>query len=873
MPDKVTVRKFLTRKSRKRKRSKSPGHAQHHENRKDRAAASATRMLPADDESSSFEEDDEEEANNSQDDETVLPPVAEKQLIISAEHQIPDAPLSGIQEEVPIEEHVDAGLTTQLTESEKNSNQSTPSRTKSSQALLGDSPGTSSSTTDDGADADSRQGRNNAKLEQLERLLMQKDVTIQQQSDELQSTRLELQSSRKQCQKHKQRAYEVQQKFLRWDKMLQEWMARNRNKPSEEWDEPPNRLDGRTTPGKTRKPMPMTSVAAATKSTVSAPHRKPSRSSESGTTGNLETPIQQHSTQLNKESKPASDHYNTTSPMPKEQSRSNRKPVPRSMSPATMNENTAREVVLPSPRVLAAPKETVATVRKSNLRRREKPPIVVFEEPSTNSEESSEEEKVSLSNPRRKTDHGVVVEVNPNIIGTKTLEGLQNNMSKREGNAANTPQQKRKSREPPGRTVCQIKSKDVYQSPEVLPIHSEDALTINKENIHPNEQQHQDPRRVTMTPLQKNTTKNIPPSYDNTLEDSQTQLDPGASEWKRTAAPPKAVSTSNNDNMTAPLLTKSKLAQGSRNDEKRSFPSSLVLHESLTQSKSQALLGSSLRAQKNEEGPVAGFSKESGQVAPVYRSSLVDSEDQRPPKNLKQIKQTPKVAGKVSTDSKGYSVVRAMDGWISNVTARTFIDEALDANQLVSQKAKAKSKSDGPATASPPRVMKENPYKKASMNSKAREVATKGAARTERVPFKSSAVKGSDESTWLQKKPSTRYYDAGDDGDESQVGYKHVQVIRGKKKRSCLPGHACAECDPFWNAVCDGNAVFQRKQFEDNSRHRAQFTPDNTPPDFWELSFIDEKRDREQKEREEKERRAKKVVAEDLSADESSQSF
>jgi hypothetical protein len=70
------------------------------------------------------------------------------------------------------------------------------------------------------------------------------------------------------------------------------------------------------------------------------------------------------------------------------------------------------------------------------------------------------------------------------------------------------------------------------------------------------------------------------------------------------------------------------------------------------------------------------------------------------------------------------------------------------------------------------------------------------------------------------------------------------EVVRKKADRQKMPGHACPECKAFWDTVCDDGTVFERKHFEDCSRHRAHHSPPSTPEGFWELSFTDEIRAR-----------------------------
>lgn len=154
--------------------------------------------------------------------------------------------------------------------------------------------------------------------------------------------------------------------------------------------------------------------------------------------------------------------------------------------------------------------------------------------------------------------------------------------------------------------------------------------------------------------------------------------------------------------------------------------------------------------------------------------------------------------------------------------ARTFVDEALGPQ---------------PHTDSFENLTKViNPYKKTAFHMKAQSPSV--TESTTMPAPKAVTVNTSSSPMWLNTSKATSY--KMKDDEESQIAYKHVEVIRGKKKRECLPGHSCQGCDPFWAAVCDGNDVFDRKQFQDCSRHRAAHSPESTPPNFWDLSFRDE---------------------------------
>ena len=74
----------------------------------------------------------------------------------------------------------------------------------------------------------------------------------------------------------------------------------------------------------------------------------------------------------------------------------------------------------------------------------------------------------------------------------------------------------------------------------------------------------------------------------------------------------------------------------------------------------------------------------------------------------------------------------------------------------------------------------------------------------------------------------------------SPLSFQYEEVIRNKAERQCLPGHACPHCNKFWDVVCQ-NGIIPRQHMEDCSRHRGKHSPNDTPPGYWDLSFVDEK--------------------------------
>jgi len=78
--------------------------------------------------------------------------------------------------------------------------------------------------------------------------------------------------------------------------------------------------------------------------------------------------------------------------------------------------------------------------------------------------------------------------------------------------------------------------------------------------------------------------------------------------------------------------------------------------------------------------------------------------------------------------------------------------------------------------------------------------------------------------------------------------FKYGEVVRGKEARKALNGYECEECAAFFDEAVlhgDGATCYNRDELLRCSRHRARNTPPQTPEDFWELSFIDEKKERQ----------------------------
>ena len=99
-------------------------------------------------------------------------------------------------------------------------------------------------------------------------------------------------------------------------------------------------------------------------------------------------------------------------------------------------------------------------------------------------------------------------------------------------------------------------------------------------------------------------------------------------------------------------------------------------------------------------------------------------------------------------------------------------------------------------------------------------------------------------STDLSQKNQVNNKASNTSGAPNSPSYKYCEVVRKKDERRALPGRVCPECNGFFDAVCD-NDVFNKDDFVGLcSRHRSRHTPPQTPDNFWDLSFIDEKREK-----------------------------
>lgn len=83
-----------------------------------------------------------------------------------------------------------------------------------------------------------------------------------------------------------------------------------------------------------------------------------------------------------------------------------------------------------------------------------------------------------------------------------------------------------------------------------------------------------------------------------------------------------------------------------------------------------------------------------------------------------------------------------------------------------------------------------------------------------------------------------------DDEEEEEPNYAYKETVRCKAKRQGLPCYDCLSCRRFYEALrATGHDIDQLKpqQQLQFSRHRAKHRPTETPVDFWELDFADER--------------------------------
>lgn len=184
------------------------------------------------------------------------------------------------------------------------------------------------------------------------------------------------------------------------------------------------------------------------------------------------------------------------------------------------------------------------------------------------------------------------------------------------------------------------------------------------------------------------------------------------------------------------------------------------------------------------------------------------------------------------------SALRATQGWTSNVAARTFIRETMNPPETK----KRPQSSFSPDAVSSGNTMK--PDSRPQSDTKPPAKTNQALPNPPENPYRDS---DSSKVSTPAKRTTRTGIEWSDDEDEDSPKYKYNEVVRCRHQRQQLQGHCCEECKKYFDAVCDrkGAQYFDRKEMMDMSRHRARHTPDNTPPDFWELSFVDERQARE----------------------------
>jgi hypothetical protein len=76
--------------------------------------------------------------------------------------------------------------------------------------------------------------------------------------------------------------------------------------------------------------------------------------------------------------------------------------------------------------------------------------------------------------------------------------------------------------------------------------------------------------------------------------------------------------------------------------------------------------------------------------------------------------------------------------------------------------------------------------------------------------------------------------------ESQQTDYPYKETVRCHAVRKGLPCHDCQDCRKFFDTLKDTGHEFSQDPLQ-FSRHRSRFEPTETPVDFWELDFIDER--------------------------------
>ena len=188
--------------------------------------------------------------------------------------------------------------------------------------------------------------------------------------------------------------------------------------------------------------------------------------------------------------------------------------------------------------------------------------------------------------------------------------------------------------------------------------------------------------------------------------------------------------------------------------------------------------------------------------------------------------------------------MRTTSTWISNAPAREFIQNMDDATRRQGRGNTAAMPAPSKATISSDGGGPQWTTSRRQSRSSTAATATASGATT-----RTSKTGGT--SLW-------------DDESSQEPNYAYKETVRCKQVRQGLPCHDCSECRAFYEALrvsghfdnttssqaalmmpSSSSAAAGANGVLQHSRHRARFTPPETPVDFWELDFIDEKRERE----------------------------
>lgn len=71
--------------------------------------------------------------------------------------------------------------------------------------------------------------------------------------------------------------------------------------------------------------------------------------------------------------------------------------------------------------------------------------------------------------------------------------------------------------------------------------------------------------------------------------------------------------------------------------------------------------------------------------------------------------------------------------------------------------------------------------------------------------------------------------------EPTSPGFKPRQVVRKQADRARLHGYDCDCCAEYYKSL----KGYDPKVFNEHTRHRAKHIPNDTPPDFWRLTFPD----------------------------------